>query len=395
MTTFIRTASTTTFQFTAQGDQLIVPAGGHIWVEAAGGVFTYDSNSIYVNGEIDSGYSGIYVQSNAKNNTSEIIVGSSGNVVGSTAFWLDGNATIQNAGQISGGVGIYSTTGPTAVTLYNTGSITGLSYSYSGANGIDTIINSGRISGDVSLNGGNDFYDGRGGSVLGTVYGGNGNDVMVGGSAVDKFADFDGNNWIVGGGGDDTITLGTYSGGTTIAFGGEANGPDNSGNDSLYIVGNASTINLNGNYVSDQASGVVTAWINGFENATGTFYADVIVGTAGNNVINGGGGADWLVGGGGQDRFVFDSAGSDTIADFSKDIIDLGAIDANTGLVGDQAFIFHTTHGNNAAGELVFTNYGSGGVIQLYTNADNIVDGTIFVAYASGAASPIQSDFIL
>ena len=111
MTTFIRTASTTTFQFTAQGDQLIVPAGGHIWVEAAGGVFTYDSNSIYVNGEIDSGYSGIYVQSNANNNTSEIIVGSSGNVVGSTAFWLDGNATIQNAGQISGGVGIYSTTG--------------------------------------------------------------------------------------------------------------------------------------------------------------------------------------------------------------------------------------------------------------------------------------------
>jgi hypothetical protein len=43
--------------------------------------------------------------------------------------------------------------------------------------GADTVVNAGRILGNVALRGGADIYDGRGGHVTGTVAGGTGNDV--------------------------------------------------------------------------------------------------------------------------------------------------------------------------------------------------------------------------
>ena len=44
---------------------------------------------------------------------------------------------------------------------------------------------------------------------------------------------------------------------------------------------------------------------------------------------------------------------------------------------------------------MVFTNYGSGGQIDLYVNADNTIDATIYVGYASGNPAPTVSDFWL
>ena len=103
------------------------------------------------------------------------------------------------------------------------------------------------------------------------------------------------------------------------------------------------------------------------------------------------------MGGGGYDQFVFDvvNVNNSQIRDFSHDIIDLHNIDANTTVSGDQAFSYHTNHTSNAAGEMVFTNYGSGGQIDLYTNADNVIDATIYVGYASGNPAPTASDFWL
>jgi Ca2+-binding RTX toxin-like protein len=73
--------------------------------------------------------------------------------------------------------------------------------------------------------------------------------------------------------------------------------------------------------------------------------ADTLDGGKGNDTLVGGGGADTLKGGSGADHFVYlsatDSTASsrDVIEDLSaSDVLDLSAIDANTGLAGDQAF---------------------------------------------------------
>jgi Ca2+-binding RTX toxin-like protein len=77
---------------------------------------------------------------------------------------------------------------------------------------------------------------------------------------------------------------------------------------------------------------------------------DRLNGGGGNDRIIGGAGVDTLIGGGGKDVFVFAASdtgstvkSADTILDFSlrqKDVIDLGAIDANTHKSGNQAFTF-------------------------------------------------------
>ncbi len=54
-------------------------------------------------------------------------------------------------------------------------------------NGNDALINTGTISGRSILGRGNDTYDGRGGHHTGTVEGGNGNDVLIGGTGAEAF----------------------------------------------------------------------------------------------------------------------------------------------------------------------------------------------------------------
>ena len=398
MTNTVIFGQSSTFTFAANGDALFIPSQGYLYSSTGSAILGSSTfyNSVYISGDVVGG-NGFGVQIGS----GYVFVGITGHIMSyNDGISLNGYATVTNSGDIIGAYGVVQNFSTSGLTLNNSGTITGTSgYSFISSDASDTVNNSGHMVGNVELAGGNDFYDGRAGSVVGTVSGGSGDDTLVGGSGLDKIIDVDGNNWIVGGGGDDTITIGNYGSGTTIAFGGEANnGPDNSANDTLIVGGSAVNIFLNGGYVADKVTGKAVDWISGFENATGTSQADVVVGTGGNNAINGGSGADWLVGNGGDDRFFFTAASAangDTIADFSKDIIDLKLIDANTTVAGNDAFIWQTTHTNNAAAELVFTNYGSGGVIQLYTNADNVVDATIYLAYASGAAAPLQGDFIL
>jgi len=86
------------------------------------------------------------------------------------------------------------------------------------------------------------------------------------------------------------------------------------------------------------------------ENAIGGSARDYLVGNAVGNVLSGGGGDDvldglggddTLIGGSGADEFRFTTlGGKDKIADFESgvDKINLSGIDANTTVVGDQAF---------------------------------------------------------
>lgn len=123
------------------------------------------------------------------------------------------------------------------------------------------------------------------------------------------------------------------------------------------LQGNA-VINLNAGVASTLGGGTLTIG-NGtlIENAisgagndtlTGNTLANQLRGNAGNDTLMGGGGADTLIGGSGNDIFVFNSASEsssaafDTVLDFvtGVDKLNLSALDANTGVAGQQNFTF-------------------------------------------------------
>ena len=83
---------------------------------------------------------------------------------------------------------------------------------------------------------------------------------------------------------------------------------------------------------------------------------DILNGGDGNDTLNGGAGDDTMNGGAGNDTFRFQSsadADGDTILDFQPgDKIDLSAIDANSGSIGNGTFTLVTGDGFNAAGAL-------------------------------------------
>ncbi|TKD50422.1 Ig-like domain-containing protein [Sphingomonas baiyangensis] len=163
--------------------------------------------------------------------------------------------------------------------------------------------------------------DGRGGTSTASVLidvngidetpvavpGGNRDDVVVGGGADDRLNGGNGDDQVFGGRGDDRLDGG--------------NGDDRldggSGNDILFGG-------------------------NGSDTLSGGSGNDQLLGGNGDDVLNGGAGDDRLTGGFGNDRFVFtETGGVDTIVDLNRggvETIDLSAIDANTGVAGEQDF---------------------------------------------------------
>lgn len=112
---------------------------------------------------------------------------------------------------------------------------------------------------------------------------------------------------------------------------------------------------------------------------------DQIFGETGNDLIYAGAGADRLNGGSGTDSFVFKAlsdstaaaSGRDTIFDFTpkSDRIDLSAIDANTSIAGDQAFLFAGAAGfGGKKGELRYVRDVSDTYIYGDVNGDRKAD---------------------
>jgi Ca2+-binding RTX toxin-like protein len=268
---------------------------------------------------------------------------------------------------------------------------------------LDQVFNSGIITGDAELRAGDDLYDGRGGRIIGTVDGGNGNDALIGGDFADTLQDGFGANWIVGGGDDDMVLL-DFDLLTDTVFAGEVNGTDDSANDTVsFTGGGAVNIYLGAGFVESTTAGLpVIAWITGFENAEGSFADDAIIGDANNNRIEGDDGSDWQVGGRGADTFVYrdwQHVDNDNIRDFSdldQDVIDLSAIDADFGTAGNQDFSLVASHTNNAAAEIVVTDFGVSAIVEFYVDANNTVDATLVVVYEDAANTTLGADdFIL
>ena len=223
------------------------------------------------------------------------------------------------------------------MTNTSTGHISSLTTAIQGGDGVETVINLGDVTGEVLLGLGNDVFDGRFGMVNGTIWGEGGNDLLRAGGTDSVLSGGDGSDRVFGGGGDDSL------------------------------LGNAGK--------------------------------DTLRGGAGSDLLRGGTGRDTLTGGIGDDTFRFSDKGEagkgvnrDVITDFQpgSDLVDLSAIDANTLLAGNQAFVFIGNDVFSGAGQIRFAN--AGGILSGDLNGDGVPD---FQIEFSNHPMLTAADFIL
>ena len=133
-----------------------------------------------------------------------------------------------------------------------------------------------------------------------TVVGTAGNDVIRGGVGNDTLSGLAGNDTIDGGVGDDLIDGGA---GNDVLAGGV-------GIDTVSYA--SATAGVTVSLVPTTQQNTVGAGLdtlNGFENITGSAFADSLTGSNGDNVLDGGAGNDTLIGGLGNDTYIVDAAG--------------------------------------------------------------------------------------
>ncbi|MDE4305943.1 calcium-binding protein [Phaeobacter gallaeciensis] len=176
-------------------------------------------------------------------------------------------------------------------------------------------------------------------------------DVIEGSSYADYIASWGGNDLITGDNGDDLLDGG--DGDDTLK--------GNRGDDSLE--GGAGNDVVRGGFGYDavvRGSGDDKVFGGrGSDKLNGGAGDDTMDGGAGDDILRGGRGADFLTGGDGADDFFFRLSGprgTDTIADFASDdldIIRLDRIDADSSTEEDDAFTFiGSAHFSGTAGEL-------------------------------------------
>jgi Ca2+-binding RTX toxin-like protein len=202
------------------------------------------------------------------------------------ALWGDGSS-LNNTGTLSGGfatVQLYGTASG-KISVENTGIIQSSNgRAIVGSEEMDWIHNAGTIMGSVFLNEGNDFYDGRNGTISGVELGA-GNDTAYGGAGFEWFDGGDGNDTLEGGLGDDTLIGGA-------------------GIDTAVFTGSVGAIvDLTKADAQDTQYG--TDVLTGIENLVGGSGDDIFTGDDEDNALTGGEGNDVLTGGNGSDTAVF------------------------------------------------------------------------------------------
>jgi Ca2+-binding RTX toxin-like protein len=189
----------------------------------------------------------------------------------------------------------------------------------------------------------------RGNAAANTIEAGAGHDWVDGGA---------GDDWIEGGSGDDVLQGGSHGG----------------AGDLISYIGATAGVTLNLALTTPQATGGAgTDTISGFENLTGSRFADTLTGSAGPNALQGGegndliwgsAGADRHSGGPGADQFLYRSEAElgngtdacDRILDFqADDRLDLSRLDANLAKSGNQAFSWIGTAAFRSPGQLRYT----------------------------------------
>ena len=318
-------------------DAVVVGSQGYVYGQGGLFISLEDFNRISVAGTIASGGIGAAIVLGSEGDQtigSHLVVTPTGMVFGQNALQVfGGSCRVDNAGTIVGTMVFNGGTSGYGNVIQNSGTIAGaeygvLGYVYqateiwiynsgviSGAfnaiafadsqNLADRVVNSGLINGVIALGGGSDLYDGRGGgTVIGSIGGGPGDDRFRPGAAEEVFD---------GGNGSDTLDFRGGGGAMAIAL-------DNSFDADGWAEG-------------DQWSGI--------ENVTGSRGADRIGGDSAANALNGAAGDDSISGGSNQDTLE-GGDGNDTLAGGSaSDTLTGGSgIDTLTGGSGNDAFLF-------------------------------------------------------
>jgi Ca2+-binding RTX toxin-like protein len=262
-----------------QAQTVIVTATGRVIAEDDAIVLGGDGTSLVNRGTIAAGFSGVSVDTAG-----------------------DSRITITNFGTINGtrnGVNVF---GDGTLVLHNKGAIFSEDEGYDGSGQRDIVINTGIIQGTVTLNSGNDIYDGRGGRVIGDILGGFDEDTFRPGKGAESID------------GEEGVDLLDFRSGGAVK-----------------VALDGSFANAGGAARGDVYTGIehIAGSLTGADFLQGDIADNRIRGNGGNDTINGGNGNDTVIGGGGKDLlsggvgfdfdvFVFDklSDAGDRITDY-------------------------------------------------------------------------------
>lgn len=347
-------------------------------------------------------------------NTNADTLNNSGRIVGNVDF-TGGNDRVINSGEIDGRLVLASGT------VINSGLITG-SVTISGGG---RVVNMGVIDGQLVLEGGESTVDLRDGIVRGGVNATSGNTLYLVSDTLTSITDLFGTDtmraWcdIELPGSVERLELrgnaisGTGNVFANLIFGNaQANvlsGAD--GNDQLAgglgddtLSGDDDNDDLEGNEGDDVLRGGLgnDTLLGGADDdmLRGGDGLDTLDGNAGDDTFEGGLGFDRMTGGTGRDLFIFRGitdisfgANRDIITDFVTGIdkINLSAIDANVNTGANDAFVF-TTALTGTAGQVIRRLDGGGAFVEGDVNGDGVAD---FSLRLTGVTAFLASDLIL
>lgn len=221
---------------------------------------------------------------------------------------------------VAGGDGIGS---PGNLLFYNFGRLEG---TVTLQNGLSKFENWGEVTGDARLGSAINLWHAAGGRQLGTVFGGDGSDMLVGSAAADVLNGENGDDYLRGGGGGDTLTGGAgrdvfvyeaTSDSIVSAF--DTITDFASGIDRIDLtalgVQNVSLVSGPGytQLIATTLAGTLWVRVGGTlalsdlilvhtTEIDGSANADMLFATAGGSILRGGMGDDVLIGGAGNDR---------------------------------------------------------------------------------------------
>lgn len=224
---------------------------------------------------------------------------------------IDGSVTMTNTG--------YLTAGGDRAIAETFGGIT-----LSGGDGNDNIDINGFTACRVTVYGGNGDDSVLGGAGVDLIYGGSGNDVLLGGGGADIIYGQDGNDTVNGGGASDILSGGFGDDRIVGGTGDNILREEVSGTSTLTTTAGVQTLTgagtdaIIGSFVAAMLTGVgsnntidVTAFV-GTTTLIGSNGNDILLGGASRDVLYGGPGNDSLVGGGGADS-LFGESGDDIL----------------------------------------------------------------------------------
>lgn len=311
-----------------------------------------------------------------------------------------GSSRLVNSGEILVTHVDMRSTGPAV--LINRGTITdrdGAGELIRTGNGTgDTVVNAGKILGDIDLGGGPDFFENAGpGVTSGRVLGGDGIDTLVGGESADVLEGGGGTDTLVGRGGDDLLDGGAADDlilaglGSDELLGGAGNDTmtGGGGDDSLsgqseadVLVGQDGSDWLDGGTGNDTMDGG-----DGNDVLEGGDGVDVLRGRAGEDELAGGLGLDFLTGGADADIFVFRStaqagigAQRDQVLDFEPGLDLINVVSMSPGV-----FSFVGTAAFSAPNQIRVIETATGSsIVQFDVDGDGTADAEIRVAGVTG-----------